>query len=182
MQITTLKAETKLRKVEQFLGNKRTRYFASGFKKVYCELGNYQYSDEKLTASLQVDWGKNWSVKNAVQADRHMGSIESFSVAVRLLELFLIIKYNLSDEEIAASFIRKMEFKTKPYDHHYDRTLDAKVTNIQTEWISFASAIGKFDIVVDNFQFAIEINFDCRFSSVGFPYDRFSQAITPNPD
>lgn len=111
-----------------------------------------------------------------------MGSIESFSVAVRLLELFLIIKYNLTDQQIADSFIRKIEFKTKPCDHHYDRPLDVKVTNISTEWISFDSTIGKFDIVVDNFQFIVEIDFHNRFSSAGFPYQRFSQAIVSNPD
>lgn len=182
MQTTTFKSEIKLRKAEQFLGSKQKRYFASGFKKIRCDLGNYQYLDDKLTASLKLNWGNDWSVKNSVQADRHMGSIESFSVAVRLLELFLIIKYNLTDQEIAESFIRKIEFKTKPCDHNDDRPLDVKVTNIQTEWINFNSTVGKFDIVVGNFQFVVEIGFQNRFSPVGFPYQRFSEAITSNPD
>lgn len=177
MQITTSPTEILLEKAEQFLGRKQNRYFASGFKKIQCNICNYKYSDEVLTASLVLEWGKDWSVKPGRQTNKHMGSIESFSVAIRLLELFLIIKYNLTEDEVASSFIRKIEFKTRPRDHQYDCPLDVMATNRQTEWIDINSAIGVFNIVIDNFQFEIEAGFCNRNKSTGFPHERFSQTI-----
>jgi hypothetical protein len=51
MHTTTSNPKIKLRNAEQFLGSKRKRYFTSGFKKINCILGNYQYSEDKLTKS-----------------------------------------------------------------------------------------------------------------------------------
>jgi hypothetical protein len=182
MHTTTSNPKIKLRNAEQFLGSKRKRYFTSGFKKINCILGNYQYSDDKLTASVKLNWGKGWSMKDTGRVERHMGSIESFSIAMRSLELFLIIKYNLSDEEIADSFIRKIEFKTKPCDHHADRPIDVEVTSIDTKWKDFTSANCRFNIIVTNFHFVVEVDFNNQSKSVGFPYERFSQSIAYNPE
>ena len=180
MQSINLNTEIKLRKAEHFLGGKRRRYFASGFKKICCKLYNYQYSNESLTASLKLEWCKGWSVKTSGQMNQHIGSIESSSVALRLLELFLILKFNLTDEEIASSFIRKIDFKVNPGNHTCDREIDVKVNSIHTEWVCFDALIGRFNIVVDNFTFMVEIQFSNQFKSGAFPYERFSQAITSN--
>lgn len=183
MNSTTLNAaEIRLRNAEQFLGSKRKRYFASGYKKIDCELSNYQYSDDILTTSLKLNWGNNWSTRNTGPGERHLGSIESSLVALCSLELYLIIKYNLTDEEIATSFIRKIEFTTKPCNHDMDQVFDVKVTNVNTDWSDFITAIGRFEIIVENFHFTIEIDFSNHFKSIGFPYERFSKAITFNPE
>lgn len=179
MEPTTF-TEVTLRNAVHFLGSKRKRYFASGFKKISCELGDFQFSKERLTASLVLNWGKDCSVKKKGKVIPHLGSIESFTVAMRLLELYLSIQYNLSESEIAKSTIRSIEFKTKPIDHNYENVLGAYVSNREIVWQNFYTAQGTFDVVVDNFNFQIELNFENRNRSIGFPYDRFIQTITVN--
>jgi hypothetical protein len=172
--------EVTLRNAVQFLGSKRKRYFASGFKKISCELGDFQLSKERLTASLVLKRGKDCSVKKIGEVIPHLGSIESFTVAMRLLELYLSIQYNLSETEIAKSTIRSIDFKTKPIDHNYENVLGTHVSIREIVWENYYRAKGMFDVVVDNFNFRIELNFENRNRSIGFPYDRFIQTITVN--
>lgn len=160
-------------KAEQFLSRKQINHFPIRFKKVQCKICNYKYSDERLTASLTLEWEKDWSIKSSGQTNRHIGSIESCTVAIRLLEMFLVIKYNLTEDEIASCFIRKIEFKTHSREHQSVHPLNLMATNRQIDWIDTNSAIGLFNIVVDNFQFEIEAEFCNRNKSNGLHHEGF---------
>ena len=176
MQATTTNSEITLINAEQFLGLKDGRYFASGYKNITCELFDYQFTDNKLIASLKLDSGKNWSLKKGKAIDQHLGSIESSLVAIRSLELFLVANYNLTDEEIANSRIRRIEFKTKPCHNSFSQQNDVEVTNIHSFWENVDSLIGRFEIMVRNFNFLIELNINCnRFKSSEPPDGRFTK-------
>lgn len=180
MQITTTNSEIRLKNAVQFLGRKEERYFASGYKKVICELSEYQFTDNKLTASLKLDWGKAWSIKKGKAIEQHLGSIDSSLVAIRSLELFLAAKYNMTEEEISASFIKKIEFKTVPGCQSLDQQSDVEVTDIHSYFDDKDSFIGKFGILVKNFHFLIELDLSFGFSLSKTYKKRFALA-TNNP-
>ncbi|MBW8332761.1 MAG: hypothetical protein K0M40_12130 [Prolixibacteraceae bacterium] len=176
MQITTTKSEIRLKNAVQFLGRKEERYFASGYKKVICELSDCQITDNKLTACLKLAWGKNWSIKKGKETDQHMGSIDSSLVAIRSLELFLAVKYNMTEEEISASFIKRIEFKTSP-SCRLNQPSDVEVTVIHSYFNDKDSFIGKFGVQVKNFHFLIELDLSFGFSLSKTCKERFALPI-----
>lgn len=177
MQLTAPNVEINLRNAEQFLGDKEERYFSSGYKKITCELFDNHLINHKLTASLRLNWDENKSLKKGKVIDHHMGSIECSLVAIRSLELFLIAKYNLTDYEISACYIQRIEFKTKPCAQNFNYTNDVEVTNIHLHRKNMDLYTGNFEILVKNFQFLIELNMSRQFNSSELPGERFSENI-----
>lgn len=177
MQALPSHFEIKLKNAVQFLGDKRRRYFSSGYKKVNCKLSNYQYSDEKLTALLKPDWSKNWSIKNSGLVTLHIGSIEGALVAFRILDLFLACKYNLTASEISACVIRKIEFRTKQCDHSIDLPFNVEVSDSFSEIEKIEVGIYSFNILVGNFHFAMELDLNAPLVPIEFSNERFSRAL-----
>ena len=177
MQLTSTCSEIRLRNAEQFLGPKEERYFASGYKKITCELFDHHFSDDKLTASLNLSCGKSLSTKNGKILDQHLGSIESSLIAIRSLELFLSVKYNLTDNEISASYIKRIEFKTRPCSPGLNQQNDIEVTPIHLFEKNRGSFTGNFEILVKNFQFLIEIDIDRQFNPSEPSHKRFTENI-----
>ena len=179
MHLSTPNSEIRLRNAEQFLGCKEERYFASGYKRITYEIFDNHLSNHKLTASLRLNWGENWSLKKGKVIDQHMGSIECSLVAIRSLELFLIAKYNLTDDEISTCYIQKIEFKTKPCAQSFNYTNDIEVANIHLHRKNMDLFTGNFEILVKNFQFLIELDFSHQFYSSELLDKRFTENINP---
>lgn len=177
MLLTSTHSEIRFKNAEQFLGCKEERYFASGYKKITCELFDYDFSDDKLTASLNLNCGKSWSIKNGEIIDQHLGSIESSLIAIRSLELFLSVKYNLTDDEISTSYIKRIEFKTKPCNTSLNQQNDIEVTPIHLFRKSTDSFTGNFEILVKNFQFLIELDMSQQFNPAKQCGERFTENI-----
>ena len=177
MQLTSTRSEIRLRNAEQFLGPKEERYFASGYKNITCELFNPHFSGDRLTASLNLDCGKSLSTKNGKIIDEHLGSIESSLIAIRSLELFLSVKYNLTDNEISASCVKRIEFKTKPCSPSSNQQNDIEVTPIHFFGKNRDSFTGIFEILVKNFQFLIELDIDRQFNPSEPSDKRFTENI-----
>lgn len=177
MHLSTPNSKIRLRNAEQFLGCKEERYFASGYKRITYELFDNHISNHKLIASLRLNWAENWSSKKGRVIEPHMGSIECSLVAIRSLELFLIAKYNLTDDEISACYIRRIEFKTKPCVQSFNYTNDIEVANIHLHRKNMDLFTGNFEILVKNFQFLIELDISHQFYTSEHLDKRFTENI-----
>lgn len=164
IQFVSTNTEIRLRNAEQFLGCKEGRYFASGYKKIACELFNCHLSGDKLTASLNLEFGDARSIKNGKIIDHHLGSIESSLIAIRSLELFLTAKFELTDDEISACYIKRIVFKTKPCSP-INQPNDVEVTNTHLFRRNMDSLSGNYEILIKNFQFMIELDINRQSDS-----------------
>ncbi|OFX57868.1 MAG: hypothetical protein A2066_04470 [Bacteroidetes bacterium GWB2_41_8] len=177
MQTFPSRSEIKLKNAVQFLGDKRRRYFSSGYKKVNCKLSNYQYSDGKLSALLKPDWGKKLSIKNSGKVALHIGSIEGALVAFRMLELFLACRYNLTAYQISACSIRKIEFRTRQCEQGIDLPFNVEVSDSFSEIEKIEVGIYSFNILVGNFHFAIEVDLKALVVPSEFSNEKFTRAL-----
>lgn len=172
MTIISESKEVKLMNAEQILGSKEKRYFAAGYKKISCELFDYRLAENKLTASLRLDWGKNWSIKKGKVIVQHLGSIDSSLVAIKVLELFLVVKYNLTVEEIACCSVKKIDFKTQPCFQNHSQQHDVELTNVLSYYDNENLMVNEFDILVKNFRFFISLNLGRQFNSSHIQQDQ----------
>lgn len=164
MPITTESTEVTLKNAEQILGSKEDRYFAVGYKKISCELFDYRFTKNKLTASLRFDWGKNWSIKKGKATVQHLGSIDGSLVAIKVLELFLATKFNLTIEEIADCSIKRIDFSTRPCFQNLGPQHDVELTNVLSYYDKENSVINEFEILVKNFRFFIYLDLGRQFN------------------
>ena len=182
MQATTSQPIIKLRNAVQFLGKKEERYFAFGFKKIVCNLDNFSYSPNKLTSLLYVKWEEGWSVKDTRQLKPHLGSIESFTVVARMVEIYMAIKYNLCEDEISNSKFQTIRIKTKLCTCDINAPLSVclveKVANINRS----DKSTSDFEITIGNFQYNVCLEYASNSSSYGFSFDKFATSTINRRD
>lgn len=174
MQSTISQSETKLKNAVQFLGKKEERYFAFGFKKIECNLKNFCFSQNKLTSKLTVTWEEGWSIKAKRQIKPHLGSVESFTVVARMLEIFMALKYNMCQDDISNSKFQKIQIKTKLSCLDSNLPLSICLVEKNANVRRYDKSNSEFEIRIGNFQYIISLEFVVRDSSSGFQYDQFA--------
>lgn len=83
---------------ESFLGSRKKRYFSSNYKKINCDIDGLIIHSNSLSGNLTIVWPEIWSEKNSGLRKPHLGSLELYVIAVRLVERYLGIIDNLKKE------------------------------------------------------------------------------------
>jgi hypothetical protein len=174
MQSTISQSETKLKNAVQFLGKKEDRYFACGFKKIICNLENFSYSLNKLTSLLHVKWGDSWSIKDTCEIKPHLGSIEGFTVAARMIETFMAIKYDMCEDDISNSKFKKINIKTKLCSSDFNAPFSVCLVEKDAKIDRIVKSSSEFEISVGNFQFNVCLEFVVRSSTSGISFNNFA--------
>ncbi len=122
--------------VKTYLGDEKSRYFSHGFKFIDFSYNNLEYANSELKGSIRVK--NSWVGKK--KKHLHLGTIEFINIVSNICENILSNEYNLTNTELASSWIKDFKIKiskctdftdntTIPFLAMLNSTIKSEVTN-----------------------------------------------------
>ncbi|GHU62205.1 hypothetical protein FACS1894123_02760 [Bacteroidia bacterium] len=102
-----------LEEISDFLGPKKDRYFANGFKGIDISYHETTYQNGVFRAAIQVGSGNGWSKKKGENLTPHLGTTEFISIAAAVSQQLMERELQLSREAIECSWISRFTCKIK---------------------------------------------------------------------
>lgn len=169
--------------IDAVLGEKEGRFFGTGYGKVSNEIQNIQINCEcssdyfvsdglpikikngslgYVTAEGILSYPSNWSKKSDVELKPHLSTIDALNLSVQLNEIFLIHKYNLTDEDRRQMWLRKYSISAGSKPHENLDSFEIWTICIGTESGGHCSNVSYFESKIGALNVYCEIEHGVR--------------------
>ncbi|MDH6310055.1 hypothetical protein M2451_002945 [Dysgonomonas sp. PFB1-18] len=167
---------------ESFLGSNKKRYFSSSYKKIKYEFTDLAIYNNSLVGNLDLDWPDTWSEKSGEKRKPHIGSLELYVIAARMVEYHLNIVDNLREDCIERVWVNNFVTKVSQGAIEECSQLACKCTKLsQNEKNGRIDCL--FEIKISKAMVRLAINYDlcreraCMSSCVGKPCISFNNML-----
>lgn len=139
---------TKFENIEDFLGDKNTRFFSNGYKRAIRKITNIALTKLGAEAICQVLVPGDWSMKGKTAQAVHLSSIDALLIALQLSEAYCVVRYQLSESQRKELVIKSFSMKADeaPLEDLDDFRATTDLIAINQHTLSFISNVGGMQI------------------------------------
>ena len=142
---------TKFANIDDFLGDKSTRFFSNGYKRAVRTIKEIMITASGAEAMCCVAIPENWSTKGSTHQKVHLSSVDAALIALQLSEAYCVISRGLTTLKRKAITIVSLTMKAGKEPLENLENFKATTTLLTTEGsvVSFESHIGGMVVMLE---------------------------------
>lgn len=122
---------------DSFLGDSSQRYFGNSFKKITHHIDEIRVENNVLSAGFSIQWPVNWSKKNGISLQPHIGTLDFFLIATILAETYFKTVKNIDKNRLSGMWIKEFCCKAG------NKSIEENKSNCKCELISESRTLGQ---------------------------------------
>ena len=169
---------TKFDCIDDFLGEKSTRFFSNGYKRAVRNMNDVVITSSGAEAMCSVSVPEDWSVKGGAHQIAHLSSVDALLIALQLSEAYCVVLYALSEYLRKAITIVSFSMKAGkvPLENLENFKSTTTLSSVEDSLFSFVSHVGGMIVTLQ-----LRLPFTCEDSTLlpkeGLHYDTISSIL-----
>lgn len=141
--------------IDDLIGDEKTRYFGSGYKKVKYQIEDEKTQDDFFLAQLKIHYPDDWSLKvDGKKLQPHLSTLDSVVIGVKLVKDYMNKVLNIDEGIIVKSLINNFTVKAGKTLYENLSDINAKLkfnseNQISDNLLDFSIKIAQFSVKIE---------------------------------
>ena len=134
--------------IDDFLGEKSTRFFSNGYKRAIRAIQNIVITSSGAEATCQVYMPADWSVKGVSRQIAHLSSVDAVLIALQLSEAYCVDTYALTSSMRQKITIASFSVKAgeEPLEELENFKSTTTLSSVKGDLLSFVCRVGSMTL------------------------------------